>query len=148
MTNSKRFIFTSKRPATTNLKGCWLRMKGSYLTSRISIWQCGQVMSSDKIKMLYLYFHRMYETWHSGDLGWAWKYNTNRNNVWENFFIEVYWICHVFEMERDTLYTKRRCETFLLTIPVSIIVEWVEVLAPPKSNAPLMKWSRDFTWQN
>ena len=33
----------------------------------------------------------------------SWNYNTNRNNISENFFIKVYWIRHDFEEEHDSL---------------------------------------------
>ena len=33
----------------------------------------------------------------------SWNYNTNRNNISENFFIQLYWIRHDFEEERDWL---------------------------------------------
>ena len=28
-----------------------------------------------------------------------WNYNTNRNNMYENSFVKVYWILHDFEVE-------------------------------------------------
>ena len=36
-----------------------------------------------------------------------WNYNTNGNNL-ENSFIEVYWIRHGFDVERDSVETKNK----------------------------------------
>ena len=45
----------------------------------------------------------------------AWNYNTKKNNMSENSFIKVFWIWQAFEVERDSLYTKK--EIFLVTRP-------------------------------
>ena len=38
----------------------------------------------------------------------AWNSNTNRNEMQENSFINVYWIRHGVEIQRDSLQTKSR----------------------------------------
>ena len=51
-----------------------------------------------------------------------WKYLKNTKsehgtvrtvwNMYENSFINVYWICHAFEADRDSLYTKHKYFSF------------------------------------
>ena len=46
----------------------------------------------------------------------SWNYNTNRNNMWGNFFIKVYWNRYDFEVENSTRY-EQKTEIFLVTRP-------------------------------
>ena len=56
-----------------NLVVSWVRVSDSHSQSHMFLWSCGHVMSHDKIKTLYLYFHKTckHHTWHSSDLGWG-----------------------------------------------------------------------------
>ena len=56
-----------------NLAEWWISLRCSHWLSHMTLWSCGQVMSRDKTKTLYLYFHRTYksQTWYNSVLGWG-----------------------------------------------------------------------------
>lgn len=50
MKNSKLYISSSTRAATTNLRREWHKLRGCHLSSHMSLWSRGHVMSCDKIE--------------------------------------------------------------------------------------------------
>ena len=137
MKNSKRYISTFIKPKTTKLRKDSDSGWGAptYKAICISLWSCGHVMSSDKIKSiplttwtLQLHFHSTYkhQTWHSGDFRWG-----------------TVTLNHVIR-ERYVLNYGR----FILTFALVRVVANGDELPLTKLPAPLIMWSRDDTLQN
>ena len=61
---------TSTRAMGSKLEKWWLRLRGSHLLIRMSFQSFGCIVSLDKIKIIYLDFHKTHthQTWHSADL--------------------------------------------------------------------------------
>ena len=55
----KCYISASLGPTNIKLARWWLRFRGCHLLSHMSLWSCSHVVPLDKIKRLYLRFHKM-----------------------------------------------------------------------------------------
>ena len=73
ITNYKHFIFPFTRPVSIEVGWLVTWDAGLPLKSHTSLWSCDGRMSRDKIKTLYLYYHRTskYHSGCTGHLGWG-----------------------------------------------------------------------------
>ena len=62
-----------------------------------------------------------------------WNYNTNRNNMWENSFIKIYWIQHGFEVECET--TKNKNKTSCRYQTTNLLKTWLLFLVCKKGQS-------------